>query len=77
MNNIDLSIIVPVFNVEGYLKRALDSILMQSSPINYEIVLIDDGSSDNSGAICDKYQIIFLTFVLGILKITECQKLGT
>ena len=56
MNNIDLSIIVPVFNVEGYLKRALDSILMQSSPINYEIVLIDDGSSDNSGAICDEYQ---------------------
>lgn len=56
MNNIDLSIIVPVFNVEGYLKRALDSILMQSSPINYEIVLIDDGSSDNSGVICDEYQ---------------------
>lgn len=56
MNNIDLSIIVPVFNVEGYLKRALDSILMQSSPINYEILLIDDGSSDNSGAICDEYQ---------------------
>ena len=56
MDNIDLSIIVPVFNVEGYLKRALDSILMQSSPINYEIVLIDDGSSDNSGAICDEYQ---------------------
>ena len=56
MNNIDLSIIVPVFNVEGYLKRALDSILMQSSPIKYEILLIDDDSTDQSGAICDEYQ---------------------
>lgn len=56
MDNIDLSIIVPVFNVEGYLKRALDSILMQSSPIKYEILLIDDDSTDQSGAICDEYQ---------------------
>lgn len=56
MDNIDLSIIVPVFNVEGYLKRALDSILMQSSPIKYEILLIDDDSTDRSGAICDEYQ---------------------
>lgn len=56
MDNIDLSIIVPVFNVEGYLKRALDSILLQLSSITYEILLIDDGSSDKSGAICDEYQ---------------------
>lgn len=56
MDKIDLSIIVPVFNVENYLKRGLDSILMQSAPIKYEILLIDDGSIDNSGKICDEYQ---------------------
>ena len=56
MSNIDLSIIVPVYNVENYLRRGLDSILSQPSLINYEILLIDDDSSDNSGAICDEYQ---------------------
>ena len=74
MDNIDLSIIVPVFNVEGYLKRALDSILMQSSPIKYEILLIDDDSTDQSGAICDEYQDIQI-FSLDILRITESRKL--
>ena len=79
MNNIDLSIIVPVFNVEGYLKRALDSILMQSSPINYEIVLIDDGSSDNSGAICDKYQNNFSNVCVRHIEnngVSEARNLG-
>ena len=46
MSNIDLSIIVPVYNVENYLRRGLDSILSQPSLINYEILLIDDDSSD-------------------------------
>ena len=79
MNNIDLSIIVPVFNVEGYLKRALDSILMQSSPINYEIVLIDDGSSDNSGAICDEYQNNFSNVCVSHIEnngVSEARNLG-
>lgn len=79
MNNIDLSIIVPVFNVEGYLKRALDSILMQSSPINYEIVLIDDGSSDNSGAICDEYQNNFSNVCVRHIEnngVSEARNLG-
>ena len=43
MNNIDLSIIIPVYNVENYLRRGLDSILLQPSSITYEILLIDDG----------------------------------
>ena len=79
MDNIDLSIIVPVFNVEGYLKRALDSILMQSSPINYEIVLIDDGSSDNSGAICDEYQNNFSNVCVRHIEnngVSEARNLG-
>lgn len=79
MNNIDLSIIVPVFNVEGYLKRSLDSILMQSSPINYEIVLIDDGSSDNSGAICDEYQNNFSNVCVRHIEnngVSEARNLG-
>ena len=79
MNNIDLSIIVPVFNVEGYLKRALDSILKQSSPINYEIVLIDDGSSDNSGAICDEYQNNFSNVCVRHIEnngVSEARNLG-
>lgn len=79
MNNIDLSIIVPVFNVEGYLKRALDSMLMQSSPINYEIVLIDDGSSDNSGAICDEYQNNFSNVCVSHIEnngVSEARNLG-
>ena len=49
-----ISIIVPVFNVEQYLPRCIDSILNQSFR-NFELLLIDDGSSDNSGNICDRY----------------------
>ena len=48
-----ISIIVPVFNVEQYLPRCIDSILNQSFR-NFELLLIDDGSSDNSGNICKK-----------------------
>ena len=76
MDNIDLSIIVPVFNVEGYLKRALDSILLQLSSITYEILLIDDGSSDKVVQFVMSIKVIFRMFLLVTLKITEWQKLG-
>jgi len=49
------SIIVPVYNVALYLRECLDSILAQDSPSEYEVILVDDGSTDNSGAICDEY----------------------
>ena len=49
-----ISIIVPVYNVEKYLSRCLDSILSQTFS-DFEILLINDGSTDNSGGICDKY----------------------
>lgn len=49
-----LSIIVPVYNVESYLINCLDSIINQTFE-EFELILIDDGSTDNSGAICDEY----------------------
>lgn len=54
MINPKISIIVPVYNAESYLNRCLDSILSQSFT-DWECILIDDGSKDDSGRICDKY----------------------
>ena len=52
-----LSIIIPVYNVEEYLRQCLDSILAQDCPegFEYEVLLADDGSTDCSGVICDEY----------------------
>ena len=49
-----ISIIVPVYNAEKYLHRCIDSILEQTFT-NFELLLIDDGSTDNSNKICDEY----------------------
>lgn len=54
MCNPILSIIVPVYNVEQYLSRCIDSILSQSFT-DFELLLVDDGSTDGSGSICDTY----------------------
>lgn len=55
MSNIPmLSIIVPVYNVEKYIHKCLDSILAQNFS-DYEVILVDDGSTDSSGSICDQY----------------------
>lgn len=49
-----ISIIVPVYNVEKYIRRCVDSILEQTYT-RLEIILVDDGSTDKSGIICDEY----------------------
>lgn len=49
-----VSIIIPVYNVESYLRQCLDSVISQTFT-NWECILIDDGSNDNSGKICDEY----------------------
>lgn len=54
MSSLKISIIVPVYNVEKYLPRCIDSILAQTFT-DFELLLIDDGSPDNSGKICDEY----------------------
>lgn len=54
--NPKISVIVPVYNVETFLPRCLDSLLAQTFP-DFEILLIDDGSKDRSGDICDKYAL--------------------
>ena len=55
LSEINLSIIIPVYNVEKYIRKCIESILSQSFE-NWELLLIDDGSQDNSGSICDEYQ---------------------
>lgn len=49
-----ISVVVPVYNVEDYLHRCIDSIIEQTFT-DFELLLINDGSTDNSGAICDEY----------------------
>lgn len=49
------SILVPVYNVEQYLEQCVESLLNQTYKGEYEIILVDDGSTDSSGKICDKY----------------------
>lgn len=49
-----ISVVVPVYKVKDFLRRCIDSVLNQTFP-DFELILVDDGSPDNCGAICDEY----------------------
>lgn len=50
-----ISVIVPVYNVKSLLPRCIDSLLDQTY-VDFELLLIDDGSTDGSGDVCDEYK---------------------
>lgn len=54
MDNYEISVIVPVYNGEKYLRKCIESILSQSFR-NFELILVNDGSTDNSENICNEY----------------------
>ena len=51
-NTFDLSLIIPVYNAERHIKRCIESVVSQATKYTYEMILVDDGSTDNSGKIC-------------------------
>src|SRR5574344_1921313 len=65
-NTIDISVIIPVYNTENYLRKCIDSVIKQQI-VSKEIILVDDGSTDSSGRICDeysrKYPFIYTTHI--------------
>lgn len=52
--SVKISIIIPIYNAEKYLKRTIESIINQNFK-DIEVILVDDGSTDNSGKICDSF----------------------
>ena len=77
-----VSIIIPVYNVELYLSKCIDSILAQSFT-DWECILVDDGSKDKSGSICDNYALkdnrikvesTFSDFEFEIVEVKENEK---
>lgn len=60
VKTLKLSVIIPVYNAEEYLSQCLNSVINQDYP-NIEIILVDDGSTDTSGIICDRYSSKYKT----------------
>ena len=57
MNNVKITAIMPVYNVENYIGRCIESLQAQTLT-EWELIAVDDGSPDNSGAICDAYALL-------------------
>ena len=62
--SIDLSIIVPVYNAEYYLRKCLNSIMSQQTSYSYEVICVNDGSKDNSISILEEFQQKFPNIVI-------------
>ena len=63
------SVITPIYNVEKCLEEAIDSMVNQTVGFeNIQLILVNDGSPDNSGAICEKYKELYPDNVLYIVK---------
>ena len=56
MNTIKVSVIVPVYNAEKFVRRMLDSLLAQTM-VDFEVIMVNDGSNDGSSVICDDYAV--------------------
>ena len=54
-----ISVVIPIYNVEEYIEEALDSVINQTLGFeeNIQMVLVNDGSSDSSGEICERYEL--------------------
>lgn len=57
-----ITVIIPVYNSEPYLRRCLNSVISQSFNDSFEVILVDDGSTDGSGRICDDYALLYHSF---------------
>ena len=67
----EISIIIPVYNVQKYLRHCLDSLYQQLRP-DYEVILVNDGSTDESPAICREYNRNIQTRLSLIRKMLVC-----
>ena len=77
MNNINISIIVPVYNVEQYLARCINSLIKQTLD-GIEIIIVNDGSTDSSALIINKYTQQYPRKIISLSKKMEAyQMLGT
>lgn len=52
----DVSVIIPTFNCGAYLEKCIDSLLRQETGLTYELIVVDDGSTDNTKSVCEKYR---------------------